>query len=366
VLAECEAIFHRAAMPLGVLDPSSNRLVAANDGFAALLRVHPSEVPELDILALVTEPDRATAETLLGLVKAGVIEACQLRGRVRAGSSEIVEVLAWVRLIDPARPDAGVIVGAVPAGMSAPWTGQPLVRPHFARAILATLDHEWRFSAISPDATELLGWDRQAQVGKPFQALVHPQDAPMMLLALGRSSADGRGVATALRISGHDGDWMMVRCEVTPLCEHNPPRFALAVWNVPSTDEAGDVERAARLEGHLWRIAMEVRMAGVAPTGPAEGQAWWGHPDLDGLTPRQFEVLTRLVAGERTPAIADALFLSPSTVRNHLSAIYRRLGVRSQQELFRRLRSDAPVNSAGEAIDLRAPADNIEQIVNRT
>ena len=49
---------------------------------------------------------------------------------------------------------------------------------------------------------------------------------------------------------------------------------------------------------------------------------------------RQWEILTRLVRGQRVQEIADALYLSPSTVRNHLTAIYRKFGVHSQAELL--------------------------------
>jgi DNA-binding CsgD family transcriptional regulator len=47
----------------------------------------------------------------------------------------------------------------------------------------------------------------------------------------------------------------------------------------------------------------------------------------------------RLVRGERVPTIARDLFLGQSTVRNHLSAMYRKVGVRSQPELLARLAS---------------------------
>ncbi|MCU1460092.1 MAG: Response regulator containing a CheY-like receiver domain and an DNA-binding domain [Acidimicrobiales bacterium] len=56
--------------------------------------------------------------------------------------------------------------------------------------------------------------------------------------------------------------------------------------------------------------------------------------DGDELSPRQAEILDRLAAGERVPAIAKSLFLSTSTVRNHLSAIFRMYGVHSQHELL--------------------------------
>jgi DNA-binding NarL/FixJ family response regulator len=42
--------------------------------------------------------------------------------------------------------------------------------------------------------------------------------------------------------------------------------------------------------------------------------------------------------GQRVPWIAADLFVSQSTVRDHLSSIFRKLGVRSQAELIRRLR----------------------------
>jgi diguanylate cyclase (GGDEF)-like protein len=56
--------------------------------------------------------------------------------------------------------------------------------------------------------------------------------------------------------------------------------------------------------------------------------------DTEQFSSRQIEVLRRLLNGERVPAIARALFLSQSTVRNHLSAIYQRVGVHSQEELL--------------------------------
>jgi DNA-binding CsgD family transcriptional regulator len=62
---------------------------------------------------------------------------------------------------------------------------------------------------------------------------------------------------------------------------------------------------------------------------------------LSRLTPRQLEVVERLRLGERPTTIAVALHISPHTVRNHLKHVYRKLGVHSQEELLRELRSPA-------------------------
>lgn len=59
-------------------------------------------------------------------------------------------------------------------------------------------------------------------------------------------------------------------------------------------------------------------------------------PRLAVLTPREREVLVRLLGGDRVRTIARALYLSESTVRGHLSAAFRKLGVRSQIELTER------------------------------
>jgi DNA-binding NarL/FixJ family response regulator len=61
-------------------------------------------------------------------------------------------------------------------------------------------------------------------------------------------------------------------------------------------------------------------------------------PQLGALTSRELAILTRLLDGQRVPAIAAELFVSPSTVRNHLSSICAKLGVRGQVDLIRLLR----------------------------
>jgi DNA-binding CsgD family transcriptional regulator len=60
--------------------------------------------------------------------------------------------------------------------------------------------------------------------------------------------------------------------------------------------------------------------------------------DLSRLSPREVEIVLRLLAGDRVPLIAASLYLAPSTVRNHLSAVFRKFGVNSQQQLIVLLR----------------------------
>jgi DNA-binding NarL/FixJ family response regulator len=93
-----------------------------------------------------------------------------------------------------------------------------------------------------------------------------------------------------------------------------------------------DDARTRLLEGALTRIAHELTRLDL-PGGSAENPA----PPLYGLRPREQEVVRLLLQHLRVPAIARRLGISQQTVRNHLKSVFRRTGVRSQQELLDRI-----------------------------
>jgi DNA-binding response OmpR family regulator len=85
--------------------------------------------------------------------------------------------------------------------------------------------------------------------------------------------------------------------------------------------------------GQVEALLME-RLDATRASQAAKGDL----PETELLSTRQIEILKRLVGGERVPGIARDLYLSQSTVRNHLSSIFSRLGVHSQEELLEQLR----------------------------
>jgi DNA-binding NarL/FixJ family response regulator len=105
---------------------------------------------------------------------------------------------------------------------------------------------------------------------------------------------------------------------------------------------SGMSRRVTRLEEHLRRIAAEIEASGLLlRTALLPGVALASLPEVSMLSPRQLDVLRRLAAGQRVPTIAAELFVSQSTVRNHLSAIFEIFDVHSQSDLLERLsRSD--------------------------
>jgi DNA-binding CsgD family transcriptional regulator len=337
-----EEVLRRSAMPLAIIDMTSHRLTAANAPFAALVEVDPSELCGLALFDLYSPPEEKTlAEGVLAAMASGMLDSVQGRGRLRLPNGEMLDVLAWLRPLGTGRQRCSALIALIRAETAVTAEPPPISPPESPRVTLGTLDHNWRFSEISSDAALLLGWEPQHCRGTPLLAKVHPNDAPLLLLTLGRSAIDHRGATTLLRVRAHEGAWLDVRVCVSPLCEHNPPRFAVAIWT-PTTRSAAESsdERAARLEGHLWRIALELQAANLGRVQTID-PAWWTHPALRGLSERQMEVLRRLLAGESVRATARELFLSESTVRNHLSAIYRRLGVHSREELLVQLKSSS-------------------------
>lgn len=56
-----------------------------------------------------------------------------------------------------------------------------------------------------------------------------------------------------------------------------------------------------------------------------------------GVSEREFEILELVVQGKTNAQIAELLFLSPHTVKNHLYNAYKKLGVANRMELVKKL-----------------------------
>lgn len=69
--------------------------------------------------------------------------------------------------------------------------------------------------------------------------------------------------------------------------------------------------------------------------------------EADELTPGELQIALRVAEGMTNREVGAAVFVSPKTVEHHLTAIYRKLGVRSRTELARRLQDVAPALATG-------------------
>ena len=92
----------------------------------------------------------------------------------------------------------------------------------------------------------------------------------------------------------------------------------------------------------LHRISLELQSLCLTATAGAPTVVPLHHPALQEISPRESEVLSLLVVGDRVPGIAERLHISQHTVRNHLKSMFRKLGVGTQSALIEFVRELVP------------------------
>ncbi|MFZ5889553.1 MAG: response regulator [Myxococcota bacterium] len=94
--------------------------------------------------------------------------------------------------------------------------------------------------------------------------------------------------------------------------------------------ESSSISRGAGSGAVPTNASFTSRKASSRPSMPAAARL---PSAFHHLSSRELEVLALLARGDRVEQIAAAMFLSRHTVRNHLKAIFRKVGVHSQAEL---------------------------------
>jgi two-component system response regulator DesR len=105
-----------------------------------------------------------------------------------------------------------------------------------------------------------------------------------------------------------------------------------AGWISPEAAKAAGASGFVSKDWSADEVANAVRMVGRGMTvfaRQAEGPA-------TPLSPREREVLELIGAGKTNREIAERLFLSPHTIKDHTTALYRKLGVRNRAEAARK------------------------------
>ncbi len=122
---------------------------------------------------------------------------------------------------------------------------------------------------------------------------------------------------------------------LAPLGEEDATHYRVALA------DAALVDRELR-DPDAFRSAVGLALGrAVERTRPLEPRSASGDPvrqtfEPFGLSERQLEVLRRALLGESSGEIARRLFISEVTTKNHLHAIYERVGVSGRRELLGR------------------------------
>ena len=100
-----------------------------------------------------------------------------------------------------------------------------------------------------------------------------------------------------------------------------------------------ELSSATTLAAQLGAAPLAALIADVARRGGIEAIPT---PGSDGLTPREREILNRVLAGASNRDIAKALFISPKTVSVHVSALLRKFGVSGRGDLMAAAQKSEP------------------------
>jgi DNA-binding CsgD family transcriptional regulator len=320
-----------ATIAMGVLDTRSLTVTAANMAFAELLG------RDLDVtiglrLDDYLEGDRlTTSKTVVDALRRGWMDSCEGEAEFLLGDGTVASTFTWSIPLGTEPPHDALLMGAAPVRTARP-PGFEAHRLDPTMIVLGALDHDWCFTDLSVQAVDRLGWPSGQEGRLRVQDIVHPADVPVVLTLLGRVAVGKDATTIYVRVKGQAEEWLPACISVSALYTEASPRFGIAITFL-AEDRGRHLERADDLEEELWRLTADVRARLTNVVSEPDP------PEVSGLTERQSEIVRRLLDGQRVQGIARDLFLSPSTVRNHLSATYQKFGVTSQSELIEKLRA---------------------------
>jgi DNA-binding CsgD family transcriptional regulator len=263
----------------------------------------------------------------------GRLNGVEISRTLRRPHGEDTKIRMWIRSFNAHPASMFVVVvlvadGLVPGDESNDdWREAP--------AIVGMADASLLIERISSDAEDLFGVPVSELLGHSLLSLVDHDAVPRCLSALGEAAASRNGVSLHLDIRG-DSARSRLRCEVLFLPLEPSPSVSFVFLPIPR-DELVGLE-STNLSAMLLRLGRGAEVAQLADA-MFRGVSITDVPGLNSLTTRELEIVTRLMTGDRPPSIAGDLFLSQSTVRNHLGSVFAKLGVNSQHELLSLLRS---------------------------
>jgi DNA-binding NarL/FixJ family response regulator len=156
-----------------------------------------------------------------------------------------------------------------------------------------------------------------ARTGEEALALAQRYEPHVALVDLFLDGASGADVCEALRRDSPRTRVLLV--SGAGWISASAARAAGASGFVSKDWDADDVVKAVRMVGKGMTVFEPQR-----------------EPAVNGLSGREREVLELIATGATNREIAERLYLSPHTVKEHTSSVYRKLGVRNRAEAVKR------------------------------
>lgn len=200
-----------------------------------------------------------------------------------------------------------------------------------AYEILIADDHPLFRSALQQALTLGLGPQvrlvEAASIADLEACLAQKADWDLVLLDLNMPGAYGFSGLVLLRGQYPQVPVVMISAQEEPAVVARSREFGASGF-IPKSSSLETIQEAVRavLDGDTWWPLLADEAANVS----AEAKA--ASAGLASLTPQQFRVLTMVCEGLLNKQIAYELNVSEATVKAHVTAIFRKLGVRTRTQ----------------------------------
>lgn len=210
--------------------------------------------------------------------------------------------------------------------------------------ILIADDHPLFRSALHQALTLGLGPDARlveaASIAELESRLADKTDWDLVLLDLNMPGAYGFSGLVLLRGQYPQVPVVMVSAQEEASIVVRSREFGASGF-IPKSSSLETIQKAVRtvLDGDVWWPAQVNEPVSVSEEARAASEG------LASLTPQQFRVLTMVCEGLLNKQIAYELSVSEATIKAHVTAIFRKLGVRTRTQaalLLQQLESIAP------------------------
>jgi DNA-binding CsgD family transcriptional regulator len=324
--AEVVRAVRQSSLPTLLMRVPSEEIVAASDEAGRLLGVAADDLVGRNVEDFAAD----TPTGALPLVVSGRLSGFQARRRLRGADGVSQPLQAWVRAADPMTPVGLAVVVLWPGGRSA-WSYLPTNDNEYAgETVVGTANGQLELERVSDDV-RILGLTPEEAIGGSVFRLFDTTSVADVLHALVEATDGHRAVSVAVNVH-LNGKPAMAELMLRPLHPAPSFSFSMACGGHDAAERMNDAATIQRVGRGLHALALADALSFLHEANI---------PGVEKLTTRELDITARLISGDRVPAIASDIYLSQSTVRNHLSRVFRKLGVSSQQELIEMARETA-------------------------
>jgi DNA-binding CsgD family transcriptional regulator len=322
-LREILDIVAHSCLPVLVLRIPAQTVIAASPGAHELLGEITQPLVGADLAALIEEPSTSAVSLLVDGQITGFDALQVLKGTGKRRR-------LWVRALSH--------LGSTPAAIAVLFEDDPneqafvpLSDHRQSTAVVGSTDARLIVNRVSRDIDGVLGLRTEEIIGTSLLTLVVPADVAGVLSALAAMSQ--RKESVTLRVEMVGADLSPVKCRMMLLPMAPAPSCVFALLAEEADTHPADGRMVADLIARLSREIQGAMSTDAGTYAPKRSEV-----DLAHLSARELEIVSLLMAGDRVSSIAKLLFLSEGTIRNHLSSVFGKLGVGTQQELIEHLR----------------------------